>query len=99
MRTDFLKDVFVLLFAVFVVWNFIVFFMYGADKLKAKRQKHRISEKTLLSAAFMFGGPGAFFGMTVFRHKTKHLKFVIFVPLAATLSIVAVALCAYAIFF
>ena len=62
-------------------WNVVVFCIYGLDKSKAKHGKRRISEKTLLLTAALMGAPGAMLGMTVFRHKTKHTKFKIGVPL------------------
>ena len=40
----------------------------------------RISEKALLGVAAIGGAFGAFFGMETFRHKTKHAKFKILVP-------------------
>ncbi len=99
MITDFVKEYFVWLCVAFAVWNFIVFYMYGIDKRRAKLQLHRISEKALLTSAFLLGGIGAFFGMRTFRHKTKHLKFILLVPVAAALSMAAVAYCGYIIFF
>ena len=45
------------------VWNVMVFTLYGVDKWKAKRQKWRISEMTLLGMAFVFGAAGAFGGI------------------------------------
>ncbi len=62
--------------------NGITFLLYGYDKLASKTGKVslRISEKTLLFFAF-FGGVGAFFAMLLFRHKTRHKKFTLFVPL------------------
>ena len=57
----------------------VTFFLYGADKSKARREKWRVPEKTLLLFAF-FGAPGALLGMYLFRHKTKHLRFRILVP-------------------
>ena len=48
-----------------------------------------MGEKTLLTLAFCLGGFGAFLGMWVFRHKTKHSKFKILVPIALILHIVA----------
>ena len=71
--------------AYLAIWNIIVFFIYGLDKLKAKTGSWRISEKRLLLCAFFLGGFGAFAGMLVFRHKTKHLKFRVLVPLACIL--------------
>ncbi|MBQ1419121.1 MAG: DUF1294 domain-containing protein [Firmicutes bacterium] len=70
-------------------WNLIVFCVYGLDKYKAKKDKWRIPEKTLLLLAFFFGGLGAFLGMRVFRHKTKHRLFTIGVPLCLLLNLAA----------
>ena len=77
------------LIIVFLAWNLIVFFVYGIDKLKARKGAWRISEKTLLLCAFLLGGVGALFGMRVFRHKTQHTSFKILVPLFAVLSLAA----------
>ena len=44
---------------------------------------------TLLLAALAGGAAGAFLGMRVFRHKTKHWKFRILVPLFLALEILA----------
>ena len=72
-----------------LAWNFIIFIVYGADKSKAKKRKRRISEKTLLLTAFFLGSVGAFFGMILFRHKTKHWKFKILLPFFVILHIAA----------
>ena len=73
--------------AILIVWNIIVFTMYGIDKQKAKHSSRRISEKTLIFTAVFMGGIGALLGMYLFRHKTKHLKFKITVPFLAILNI------------
>lgn len=70
--------------------SFITFCMYGIDKWKAKRGSWRISEKALLLSAFCFGGIGAFLGMRMFHHKTKHWYFAVFVPLFMILQIALV---------
>lgn len=51
------------------------------DKQKAKKRKWRISEKSLLGVAILFGAYGAYGGMKFFRHKTKHKLFTISLPL------------------
>lgn len=61
--------------------NLLTFFVYGIDKWKAKRDKWRIPEATLLMLAALGGSVGALLGMTVFHHKTKRKKFLIGVPL------------------
>jgi len=76
-----------LLLAAMAVMSVISFIMYGADKRKARKGKWRISEKALLLSALFMGGPGAFLGMRVFRHKTKHLHFKILVPLFCIINI------------
>ena len=66
----------------FIVWNLIVFLIYGIDKLKAIRSGWRISEKFLLGIAFCMGGVGAFLGMRLFGHKTRKTKFIILIPVS-----------------
>ena len=61
--------------------NLLTFFVYGIDKWKAKRDKWRVPEATLLMLAALGGSVGALLGMFVFHHKTKHKKFLIGVPL------------------
>lgn len=77
-------------FVILAIWNVAIFTLYGMDKRKARRGARRISEKTLLLAAAFMGGPGAILGMYTFRHKTKHPKFVIGVPLLLIMNITAV---------
>jgi uncharacterized membrane protein YsdA (DUF1294 family) len=46
------------------------------DKRKAIKNRWRISEKTLFLQAIFGGAIGSLLGMNLFRHKTKHKKFV-----------------------
>lgn len=59
--------------------------VYFADKRFAVVHRWRVPERVLLLLALLGGGAGAFFAMTVFRHKTKHIKFIILVPLTIIL--------------
>ena len=61
-----------ILLTAWLAMNIFTFSLYGADKRKARRGAWRISEKTLLTCTWLFGGVGALIGMRVFRHKTKH---------------------------
>lgn len=70
--------------------NVIAFFLYGLDKQKAKRHQWRIPESTLLGVAVIGGSIGAFFGMQIFRHKTKKPKFYIGVPIIFVLQMVGI---------
>ena len=67
-----------LIYIIFV--NIVTFIIYGIDKYKAKKHKWRISENMLIGLALIGGFVGALAGMQVFRHKTKHVKFVVGVP-------------------
>lgn len=71
-----------------VIINIITFFSYGIDKYKAKKHKWRISEKALIGLGAIGGFAGAIAGMKLFRHKTKHMKFMIGVPAIAVIWIV-----------
>jgi uncharacterized membrane protein YsdA (DUF1294 family) len=64
-----------------ILINLVGFFLYGLDKAKAKRKGGRIPERTLLWMARIGGGAGCWLGMLLFRHKTKHIRFRILVPL------------------
>ena len=63
-----------------VLVNVIAFTVFGADKAKARKQKWRVPEKTLFALALLGGSLGAFLGMHVFHHKTKHWYFRVFIP-------------------
>ena len=71
---------------IYAVINILTFITYGADKLKAFRNKYRISEKTLLIMS-AFGIFGALAGMFLFRHKIRKplflggLPFILFIEL------------------
>ena len=80
-----------ILIAALLLMNLLAFILYGIDKLKAKKGAWRIPEATLLLVAFLGGSVGAFLGMEIFRHKTKHAKFKILVPLFLILHIALVA--------
>ena len=95
---NFLDYIIVIIAAIFIIWNIIVFSMYGIDKQKAKRNKRRISEKTLLLSALFMGGAGALLGMLAFRHKTKHIQFKIGVPLMLLLNIIIIVVCIVFVF-
>ena len=70
-----------------LVINILAFVCYGLDKLKAKRNARRISERWLLLLALIGGSVGAWLGMLVWRHKTKHTKFRWGVPIILLLQV------------
>ena len=70
--------------------NIITFFVYGIDKLKAKKNLWRIPEATLLLLAAIGGSIGSWLGMKVWHHKTLHKKFKYGIPAIIILQIAAV---------
>lgn len=61
--------------------NLYGFIIMGIDKNRAQSGAWRISEAHLLGAALLGGSLGVFMGMRTFRHKTKHRRFQVSVPL------------------
>lgn len=76
-----------ILWGVWAAANLAAFTLYGVDKRRAIRREWRIPERTLLLSTWLLGGVGAWLGMRVFRHKTKHRAFQVSAPLAAVLSV------------
>lgn len=75
------------LYIYLLVINVVAFCFYGLDKWKAKHNRWRISEATLILSAVIGGSLGAFCGINLFRHKTKHKKFMIGVPVILVIQI------------
>lgn len=76
-----------ILLGIAVIMSIIAFIMMGVDKSLARHNKRRISEKALMLSALFMGGAGAYIGMHTFRHKTKHLKFTLGVPLLIVVNV------------
>lgn len=77
-----------ILWAVIFIMNLYTYLLFYIDKKRAVAHKrNRISEKRLLISSFLAGGVGAFVSMSVNRHKTKHTKFKLLVPIAALFTI------------
>lgn len=57
------------------------------DKYLAKNNLWRIPEKTLLGIAAFGGSVGCWLGMYTIRHKTKHLRFTIGIPVILAVQI------------
>ena len=59
------------------------------DKHKAKKNAWRIPERTLLAIACFGGSIGSILGMQLLRHKTRHFKFSVGLPLILAVQMVA----------
>ena len=67
--------------AYLVIINALVYLLMLVDKKKAKKGAWRIPEATLMTVAAIGGSIGSLLGMYHFRHKTKHPKFTVGIPL------------------
>lgn len=85
-----------LVLALVAFMNLVSFVFYERDKKKAQKGKWRTPEATLIGLAWLFGSVGALCGMYLVRHKTKHIKFVLLVPLAFIVQFAFFALSFYA---
>ena len=70
--------------------NAAAFLLMHIDKQKARKKRWRIPESTLMLTAALGGSIGALVGMYTFRHKTKHLKFTLGIPVILVLQILLV---------
>lgn len=62
-------------FIVLATLSVLALILYGADKLRAKKNRWRIPEAILLGLGFFGGAVGALLGMKLWHHKTKHWYF------------------------
>lgn len=69
--------------------NAAAFLLMLADKLKARKNLWRIPEAVLMGSALMGGSVGVLLGMYACRHKTRHLKFTLGIPVILAVQIVA----------
>ena len=81
-----------------LIINAAGFLLMLVDKWKAKKNRWRIRESTLLLVAALGGSVGSLLGMYIFRHKTLHLKFTVGIPVIlagqCVLAVVVMALAA-----
>lgn len=64
----------------FIVINIISIVVTAVDKSKAKHDKWRIPEKTLLILSAIGGAVGMYITMHLIHHKTKKIKFMAGIP-------------------
>lgn len=78
--------------AYFAVINLLALALMGFDKHQARADGRRVAERTLFLTAFIGGSVGAIAGMYLFRHKTKHLRFVIGLPVILLIQLITTLL-------
>lgn len=81
-----------------LIINALGFILMLADKHKARKNKWRIPEATLMTVAALGGSVGSLLGMYLVRHKTKHLKFTLGIPAILVVQI-GIAVAVYLLFY
>lgn len=61
-----------------------------SDKRKAKKGAWRVPEATLLLLAALGGSAAMYLTMHLIRHKTKHLKFMLGIPVIVVVQVLVV---------
>lgn len=93
------EHVYLILFLVYYVLLAAVSVVFTVkDKSAAVQNKWRVSEKTLMLLGLMGGALPIYVTMKVIRHKTKHLKFMLGLPLEMFLHILIVGVAIYNIY-
>ncbi|MBE6769179.1 MAG: DUF1294 domain-containing protein [Ruminococcaceae bacterium] len=75
-----------------IVINLVAVVVCIADKIKAIYKKRRVSEKSLFTISFLGGATLMYLTMLVIRHKTKHKRFMVGLPLIILLHAVILLL-------
>ena len=73
-----------------MIMNILAFCLMGIDKHRARTRQWRIPERVLFGAALLGGSTGAWAGMYLFHHKTRHWYFVVGMPLILAVQAAAV---------
>lgn len=81
-----------IIFCYFILINLISFSIFGIDKNKAKNNRYRIPEATLLTTVLIGGFIGASIGMILFKHKLSKPKFIITIIISTILYLVLTGL-------
>ena len=88
------------LLAYYIVFiNLLGIILMFLDKRKAVKNRWRISENTLMLTSLIGGSLGILIGMYTFRHKTKHKKFTIGVPVLLIINILCIIILLYIPYF
>lgn len=73
--------------AYFAFISLVAFMITVYDKRAAQKNKWRIPEKTLMLIGFFGGAIAMYAAMQMIRHKTKHKKFMLGLPIFMALHI------------
>lgn len=73
-----------------IIINLIAIIVMKYDKKQAIKDGYRISEKTLFIVSLLLGSIGIYIGMYAFKHKTKHAKFTVGIPIIIIINFISI---------
>lgn len=75
-------SIFLIILAIYLlIINLISVAVTIYDKICAVKRRWRVKESTLLLLSFLGGSVGMYITMLLIRHKTRHLKFMLGIPI------------------
>ena len=75
-------SIFLIILAIYLlIINLISVIVTIYDKICAVKRRWRVKESTLLLLSFLGGSIGMYITMLLIRHKTRHLKFMLGIPI------------------
>lgn len=80
----------IILLGYLIIMNVYTFILMGMDKQYARKQARRVPEKRIFTLSAIGGALGAYIGMRMWRHKTKHRSFVIGLPLLLLFNLIVI---------
>lgn len=82
--------IYIIICVYLIAVNFLAVGLTLYDKRAAKKREWRVKERTLLLVSFLGGSIPMFVTMLGIRHKTKHSKFMVGIPVIIIVQIAAV---------
>ncbi len=83
-------DLFFVLLIYLGVISLVSIIVTIADKVKSIKGAWRVPEKTLLILSALGGSVAMYLTMHIIRHKTRHIKFMLGIPIIMLFQIIAV---------
>ncbi len=81
----------------FAAISLIAVVLTVSDKIKAKRNSRRIPERVLMTVSLIGGATAMLLTMEAIRHKTKHKRFMIGLPILILLQVLLLLYIGYRI--
>lgn len=90
------KGALIPILVIFGVMSLITFTVFAVDKhIAAKSRGRRVPEAWLIALSVLCGAVGGYLSMLVFRHKTRHAKFTVTLPILCIVQIAFLLMIAF----